>query len=203
MGEAKNFLGFITATLHSLPPVPYSESLSRSPDVLGHVRSPSADHEGFRKFPEELFRDVVNRISVRFKPCFLESLGIMFRRKPIPLTARLTVWLPICSKNMIYGDQVLRGCNYLRVGQTCVLQYLSMSLSSNAEPVWALYSAPLWNLDSRYSWPKLLNHSLSIFFKWNPTRALRLRPYMQRFCTSKKSKKPILAQNHTIRHVSQ
>jgi len=67
--------------------------------------------------------------------------GVMFRRKSIPLIVHLPVWLSICSRNMIYSDQVFRGCiNHLRDGRTCA--YLPMSLLSNAQNLCVYYTLP-------------------------------------------------------------
>jgi len=59
MEEAGNFLEFITATLHSLSPVPYPEFHHIHRTYPGPARGLSADLERFREFLEELFRELL------------------------------------------------------------------------------------------------------------------------------------------------
>jgi len=94
MGKAENFLEFITATLHSLSLVPFSESLLHSPHVnmwtyilLEPSRGPSTSLEGFREFPEKLFRIIVLTFATFFNFVLyiltITAHGLRFRSFPI------------------------------------------------------------------------------------------------------------------------
>jgi len=62
IGEAANFVGFITAILHFLLLIPSPESLITFTRriLLGPARDPSSGLEGFREFLEELFNELLH-----------------------------------------------------------------------------------------------------------------------------------------------
>jgi len=144
----------------------------------------------------------------RFNYCFLESLGAMFRQKPIPLTGIVRLAAPdMFEKHDLWWSSPPWGCIILlSVSRICAFRYRPMSFSSNLEPVCILDSAPCWDLDSRYSsWPELLRITVHLYRFLNRFRMLLECTFTcSEFAFRENPKsQTLLAHNHAIRHISQ
>jgi len=137
----------------------------------------------------------LSSIAFRCNHSFLEFRGIMF--PPIPQTARLAVLLPIFSRHMLYGGQVLMGLHYPLKSwpNSCPSVSFDILLEQRSEPpVCALHTTLNWNLASRYySWP--CYELLLICFLNRLRRFKNLR--ISQLCPEE-IRQTLLAQSHAV-----